>query len=472
MKLMDWLDQKVLILGLGKEGQSVWRFLRRELPDLSPDIADRRALAEMTEEEKLLLDTMPVDKLHLGGDYLNNLKQYDLIIKSPGVNPRLPALVDAAQSGVQILSATNIFFAFKKGQVIAVTGSKGKSTTASLIYAVLRAAGKKVELIGNIGRPALDFLDEQDAADRLYVFEMSSYQLEDFQGGASIAVLVNFFPEHLDYHESLDNYFRAKMRLVEVDLSTRQETQTVIYNAQTAEYKNYFERHSSDRETTAKWYLKPFNEADSFVKNNAAWVDGQMIIAENDIQLQGKHNLENILAVYEVARLFQVPLAVFQQAMRDFQPLEHRLEKVGVFQGITFYNDAISTTPESTMAAIEALQEQQISTLIAGGMDRGYQFEQLAQKILAAGIENLLLLPETGWKIAEAVKLAAERGDRTPPDMRDVKNMEEAVELAYQMTKSGCVCLMSCAAPSYNLFKNFEERGRRFKEAVRSFLHK
>ncbi len=472
MKLMDWLGKKVLILGLGKEGQSVWRFLQRELPDLSPDIADKRSLAEMTEEEKNWLKGVAAERLHLGPDYLSDLKQYDLIIKSPGINPRLPALVDAVQSGVQMLSATNIFFALKKGRVIAVTGSKGKSTTASLIHAVLRAAGREVELVGNIGRPALDFLDEQDAADRLYVFEMSSYQLEDFQGGASIAVLVNFFPEHLDYHENLGNYFKAKTRLVEADLSTRQETQTVIYNARTPEYKNYFERHSSDGQTAIKWRLQPFNNTHSFIENNKARVDGQIIIDGDEIQLQGKHNLENILAVYEVARLFQVPLAVFQQAMRDFQPLEHRLEKVGVFQDITFYNDAISTTPESTIAAIEALQEQQISTLIAGGMDRGYQFEQLAEKILAAGIENLLLLPDTGWKITEAVKLAAEQSNTTPPDLRDVKNMEEAVELAYQMTKPGRICLMSCAAPSYNLFKNFEERGRRFKEAVRSFLHK
>jgi UDP-N-acetylmuramoylalanine--D-glutamate ligase len=371
MNLADWKNKRILILGFGKEGQATLQFLLKTLPEAVLGVADQRALEKMNDEEKKLLELVPTENHYLGGVYLDKLANFDLIIKSPGINPRLPAIAAAKQTGVTISSATNIFFNQKKGQVIAVTGSKGKSTTASLIYAVLKAGGKKVELIGNIGKPALAYLDDKyaDSSDKIYVFEMSSYQLEDFDGSADVAVLINFFPEHLDYHGSLEAYFQAKMQLV----ARPQPGQKIIYNFQTPQYREYFAKMTAGQghlPADQRAILLPFNDQNSLVKEEngdlIAWADGQKIVNLQDMQLPGRHNLENLLAVYQVAKLFQINLAAFQQAVCAFHPLEHRLEMVGTYQEIVFYNDAISTTPESTIAAIEALsRDKKISTLIA-----------------------------------------------------------------------------------------------------------
>jgi len=490
MNLAEWKNKRIGILGFGREGQATLKFLLKHLPEAKLGVADQRAIEQMSEEEKTLLGLIGVDNCYLGQSYLDNLESFDLIIKSPGINPRLPKIMAAQRAGVVISSATNIFFSQKKGQVIAVTGSKGKSTTASLIYAVLTAAGKDTDLIGNIGKPALDFLvgdlDDQngDSPEKIYVFEMSSYQLEDFDGQAEVAVLINFFPEHLDYHGSLEAYFQAKIRLVTGGLekalagasAAALSGQKIIYNWQTNEYRNYLAKlqvEQGDRPSGEKAVLIPFNDTNSLVKDEngelSAWVDGQKVVEAKDMHLQGRHNLENLLAVYQVARLFQIDLATFQQAVCAFQPLEHRLEMVGTYGEIIFYNDAISTTPESTIAAIEALcRDKKITTLIAGGMDRGYQFEALAEKIVEAGIDNLLLLPETGEKIAAEVKKAADKFVKPAPICEFFSDLEGLVKRAYLLSQKGGICLLSCASPSYNLFKNFEERGRRFKEAVRN----
>lgn len=469
MKLEQWKNRKILILGFGREGQATLRYLLKNCPDSSIAVADQRTIDQFNDEEKALLEKGQVGQ-YCGQNYLEHCQDFDVIIKSPGINPRLPEIKKAVQAGVELSSATNIFFSQKKGKVIAVTGSKGKSTTASLIYEVLKAGGQNVELIGNIGRAALDFL-EQDGPEKVYVFEISSYQLEDFEGGADIAVLVSFFPEHLDYHGSLESYFQAKMQLI----AKPYPGQAVIYNAANQMLKNYITDLITKEQlakTPPRVWL-PFNDSDHLVKEEndqlTAWSNGQILINEKEISLKGRHNLENILAVYRVAKIFNISLEVFREAVKAFKPLEHRLEMVGEYKGIYFYNDAISTTPESTMAAIDALsRERKISTLIAGGLDRGYQFDQLAQKILAYGIENLLLLPETGEKIEKAVKNKADKLSKSPPLSVNFDSLEAAVEEAYKVTSKGHICLLSCASPSYNLFKNFEERGRRFKEAVRN----
>ena len=192
------------------------------------------------------------------------------------------------------------------------------------------------------------------------------------------------------------------------------------------------------------------------------------MLKEDQIQLKGKHNLENILAVYEACKEFGVGLETFKKAIINFTPLEHRLEPVGTFRGIIFYNDAISTTPESTIAAIDALLRQKpISTLIAGGMDRGYHFDKLAEKILEAGIKNLILLPETGKKIADEVTKLSEAKNSPNPLLKFCEDMGACVKKAFELSSPDSICLLSCASPSYNLFKNFEDRGGQFKEAVR-----
>lgn len=474
MRKPDWLKGRVLILGLGREGQATLRFLRRHWPGLEIAVADQRSWEDFSEDEKKLLSNVPGDRRHLGSDYLSALAGYGVIFKTPGENRRKPEIAAAIRAGVLVTSATNLFFELKKGRVVAVTGSKGKSTTASLIDALLKAGGLDSELVGNIGRAALDYL-EHDGPDKVYVFEMSSYQLEDYRGGADVAVLVSFFPEHLDYHGSLEEYFDAKMRLA-VQFKPGLK---VLYNQGNETLRGYFagfaRAFADDVEVVA------FNDGkNSLVRRSPADDDGgqpryeavrggEIVAEESHIKLQGRHNLENILAAAEVAALFEVPLEAQQKALLEFVPLEHRLEPVGTWHGITFYNDAISTTPESTIAALETLgRKQPLGTLIAGGLDRGYHFDGLAREIIMAEIDSLILLPESGKAIEEAVeKYCQEHGQKAPLFVH-CGGMEQAVKAAYRVTPTGTICLLSCASPSYNLFKNFEERGRLFKAAVKN----
>jgi len=466
MNLKEWEKKKILILGFGREGQATYKFLHKNCAGVALTIADRRTWDEFSLEEKDILNQTGVKPL-LGEEYLKNLEEFDLIVKSPGITPRLPEIQKAIKAGVEMSSATRIFFSLKKGQVVAVTGSKGKSTTASMIEAMLKAGGLKAQLIGNIGRAALDFLAE-DVAEKIYVFEMSSYQLEDFEGGAEVAVLVSFFPEHLDYHGSLEAYFQAKMKLI----GYPKPGQAIVYNAGNSTLETYLQDHQKEL-VTAGAKIMPFNDGKMSrveEKNSELMAkDGDnTIVREKEIKLKGRHNLENILAVVEVAKLFHVSMETLQKALREFEPLEHRLELVGIHKDITFYNDAISTTPESTIAAIETLARiQPVSTLIAGGMDRGYQFSTLAEKIIEAGIKNLILLPETGEKIAEAVKAICKEKGHHPPLIIFASDLKVCVDRAFELSPAGSICLLSCASPSYNLFKNFEDRGKQFKEAVR-----
>lgn len=474
MRKPEWLKGPVLILGLGREGLATLRFLQRHWPALEIGIADQRPWANFNEDEKEIMRQVPQARRHLGADYLSALGGYPLIFKTPGENRRKPEIAAAIAAGTLVTSATNLFFELKMGRVVAVTGSKGKSTTASLIHALLQAGGLDCELVGNIGRAALDYL-ETDSREKIFVFEMSSYQLEDYSGGADIAVLVSFFPEHLDYHGSLEDYFRAKMQLA----AQFKPGLKVIYNDGNEVLRNYFADYA--RAFAGDVTLIPFNDGKNSLVRPAEGNEvngqpryeavraGERLAGETEISLEGKHNLENVLAAAEVAALFGVKPEIQKKALLEFVPLEHRLEPVGTYLGITFYNDAISTTPESTMAALEALRRRQaIGTLIAGGLDRGYRFDELAREIVQSQIGNLILLPESGKAIEKAVEKYCRDSGTKAPTYTHCQEMGGVVEKAYQLTPSGTICLLSCASPSYNLFKNFEERGRQFKEAVKN----
>ena len=188
-----WLTDKVLIVGLAREGLATLQFLREHWPEIEIAVADLRTWGEFTPEDQAVLEAISEEKRFLGENYLQNIADYPLIFKTPGENRRKPELMAAAKRGAVITSATNLFLSLKKGKVVAVTGSKGKSTTASMIFAVLKEAGLDTELIGNIGRPALQYL-EDDSPEKVYVFEISSYQLEDYSGGIDVGVMVSFFP--------------------------------------------------------------------------------------------------------------------------------------------------------------------------------------------------------------------------------------------------------------------------------------
>lgn len=412
MKLSELKGKKILIVGYGIEGKSVEAFLKHHFPSQQIDVTD--------ESE--------------GNDYLNKQSKYDLVIKSPGVHKSLIT--------IPYTTATNIFFANVKGITIGITGSKGKSTTTSLIYAVLKEAGEKAHLVGNIthkldaiGYPMLTKLLETNSPDDYWVCELSSYQLDDIEYSPHISVMTSFFPEHLNYHKTMENYWAAKSRIVK--------------HAKPNDYFVYNQQHPKIAELATQTAAQPI-----------PFLDG-LPFPENTIPLLGPHNFANVRAACAVGQVLGISDDIISRAVKNFTPLPHRLEKVGTFQEITFYDDAISTTPESTILAIDTLKN--VCTIFLGGQDRGYDFSKLAKKIVEYKIENLVLFPESGSKIFEEIRKISRKGFT----ILRTTNMKEAVNFAYEHTPKGTICLLSTASPSYTVWKNFEEKGNLFKKYVR-----
>jgi UDP-N-acetylmuramoyl-L-alanine---L-glutamate ligase len=404
MKLVDLVNKKILIAGYGKEGKSTHEYLKQYVPSAHVDITD----------------------LKDGPSYLDKQDQYDLVIKSPGIQKKYIR--------VPYTTATNIFFANTKGMTIGITGTKGKSTTSSLIYAILKEAGLRAHLVGNIGNPMLHDLPYEGSND-VYVCELSSYQLDDIRYSPHIAVIINVFPEHMNYHGSVEDYWRAKKRIVEYS----GPEDFLVYNPRS----NKLQTLASETKAKAVPYVDTLPFPDS------------------DIPLLGEHNKENVRAAATVASLLAVPSECVHRAVQSFTPLPHRLECVGTYKGITFYDDAISTTPESTICAILSIPD--ISVMMLGGLDRGYDFKELIEVIRKSKIRNLVLFPDSGKRMEELLR-------ENPGDSYTIlrsSSMEEAVRFAYDHAPKGTVCLLSTASPSYSVWKNFEEKGDLFQRYVK-----
>lgn len=397
--------KKILILGYGKEGMSVERFLKNYVPTSEIIIADKK------DDE----------------NYLLKQKEADLVVRSPGVKVEYVFK--------KWTTATNIFFSNFQGTTIGITGTKGKSTTASLVAAMIRTKGGDVRLIGNIGSPTLDEL-ETSTKDTIAVIELSSYQLSDLYFSPHITLVVNWYPEHSDFHGSFGAYKKAK--------------QNSIY-FQTD--KDYFIFDPEEKEVVG-WV--------SLTKASPLPYTADFPFELKKIPLIGEHNKKNIRGALTVARLFNVSDEAAQRAVYSFIPLPHRLQNGGTFKGITFYDDAISTTPESTIAALNSLSN--IDTLFLGGQDRGYDFSKLMQMIEEKQIKALVLFPETGYRIKQLLL----KMDDYNPNVLETSSMEEAVMFAYENTRSGHLCLLSTASPSYSVWKNFEEKGDLFQKFART----
>ncbi len=407
MKIQDLMNKRILIAGYGIEGKSTENFLRKCVPSATFEITDRR------------------DR----DDYLKKQTEFDLVIKTPGIR--------AQEITVPYTTATNIFFANldKKHVTIGVTGTKGKSTTASLIHHIFSQTGRQTELLGNIGKPLLDFFNEEHEQPVYIVCELSSYQLSDIQFSPHISLIVSLFPDHVPYHGTLDNYYEAKHRMI----AHAAKSDYYVYNPA-------FTRLSDWAKTTSA-QPKPYEN--DFIPER--------------IPLLGQHNVDNIRGAITVTSLCGISYREAEDAIQSFKPLPHRLEKVGTYKRITFYDDAISTTPESTIAAVQAIPG--VSTIFLGGEDRGYDFLELASELRETGVKNIVLFPESGSRI----KTALLEVDRSFWNIFETQSMEEAVSFAYNNTQPLTVCLLSTASPSYSLWKNFIEKGDQFQKFVKQY---
>ncbi len=397
--------------------------IERDAPEAEVTIAD-------------INSTISVPERHgkqVGEGWLQNLQHFDVIIRSPGIPPQ-PALHAVKD---KLTNTTQIFLDTVAGTgavVIGITGSKGKSTTSSLIHHILQEGGRESLLVGNIGEPAIAHIDAAKDG-MIFVHEMSSYQLMDVHSSPAMAVITAFFPEHLDYHGSLDAYRDAK-----TNIGRFQEPEDVIFYDAASEGARMIAEESQGRKV-------PFTMNDCPV-------------AIQETQLIGAHNLRNMGAAFLVARSLSIPVETCISALRSFKPLPHRLQLVSEAKGIRWVDDAISTTPESAIAAIDAL-DGHVGSIILGGQDRGYDFAPLGERIAHSTIATVILVPDSGTTIEAALRSA-----KAKAHIEHAPTMQEAVRLAALHTPKGTTCLLSPASPSYNMFKNFEERGRVFAESI------
>ena len=413
MNLNKLKDKKILILGFGREGRNTFLFLRKLFPKKILGIADKSEKIEKPDKNV---------RLYLGKNYLEAIKNYDVVLKSPGI----PFKILPKSALKKITTQTEIFLENCPGKIIGITGTKGKSTTASMIYQILKRGGVKVHLIGNIGKPVLNLLFSATPKD-IYVYELSSHQLYNLKKSPQIAVFLNIYPEHLDYYRNFKEYVQAKANI------TRYQTKTdfLIYNS-----KNKLVKEIAKKSKAQK------------------------------IPIKGEYYELNKEAAKAVAKIFKIPEKVIRKVIKKFKPLPHRLELVGTFKGITFYNDALATIPEATIQAIETLGNK-VETIMLGGFERNVSFKNLAKKVLESKIKTVILFPTTGEKIwKEILKLA--RGREVPKHFF-VDSMAKAVKLAYQYTKKGRICLLSTASPSFSIFKDYKEKGNLFKKYVKSY---
>lgn len=433
--------QKILILGFGKEGKFAFDYWRKLNPNLKFWISDRNKI-KLPDANCFAIE---------GKNYLKNLEDFDLIVKSPGISNQFIEIARAKNRGIIITSITEIFLRNCRGKVIGVTGTKGKSTTATLIYRSLKAAGEKAHLVGNIGKDPLKYLKTNSRED-IYVYELSSYQLENLRFSPQIAVMINIFPDHLPYHGGFREYCEAKANITR----WQKPGDFFIFNNDFP----FINAIAGQSLATKKDYSDNWK-----VKDNTFFYKKTKIISLDEIKLPGEHNLKNIAVAAAVLESLDLPLSAVAEGIKNFRGLEHRLELIGPKNNLYFYDDAISTTPESTLVAIEYLEDK-LSTIFLGGEDRGYQFDALAQKLFDIDIKTIILFPDSGKKIKEALQKIY--GEKRLPKILETKNMATAVLFAAKNTEKGKAILLSTASPSYSIFKNFEEKGKLFKEAIKN----
>ncbi|HTX88281.1 MAG TPA: UDP-N-acetylmuramoyl-L-alanine--D-glutamate ligase [Bacteroidales bacterium] len=444
--------KKVMILGFGREGQSSFRLIRKLLPGMNLTIADA---SENIASDPLLRED-PSVTLFTGKGYLEHLNDYEVILKTPGIT--LQQLGGKIPSE-KISSQTDLFLQAYSNQVIGVTGTKGKSTTATLIFHILKQAGKDALLLGNIGRPAFNYTDDIHPG-TLIVFELSSHQLEFLTTAPRIAILLNLFQEHLDAYASFRDYRLAKWNIVKF----QHRDDPVIFNADDPLVQELMKEFRPERR-----YL-PFSRetelADGcFIRDHFIYYAEDcrytpVVDLNKKIHLKGNHNRNNILAAVAACRELGLDNEEIEEGVLSFRGLEHRMEFIGKFRGIEFYDDSISTIPESCIAAVKALEN--VDTLIIGGFDRGVDYSGLEEFFLQSDITNLIFTGDAGRRIYSEMKNKERKGR----NYFVLDRFAEFADIAFRYTASGKICLLSPAAASYDEFTNFEERGNRFKELV------
>lgn len=444
----SFTNKKVAVLGYGVEGKSVVNFLKKEGAVVT--VFDEKANTEGLEG---------LDGIEVKNGAFPDLIRFDCIFRSPGIRPDTPTLVAAREKGVEVTSAVRYFFDHCPAPIIGITGTKGKGTTSSLIYEMLRKEKTSVFFGGNIGTPPLDFLHEV-TKDSFVVLELSSFQLMDCTKSPHIGVLLMTVPEHQDWHTSVDEYLEAKSNL----FSHQTREDFVVINTDYPLNRKLFQNMPGRILTVS---MIPNDHAGCFVSDNNHLIyqhDGKQhdIIDTKDIKIPGNHNWENACAAVCVAEIVGVKPATIRSILKTFPGLPHRLEPIGTIQGVSYYNDSFSTTPETAIAAIKAFSQPKI--VILGGSSKNSDFTELGKVISeSTSIRGIVGIGKEWEQIKEKIQVAGS----TIQVIEGCKDMKEIVEAAAGMAKEGDVVLLSPACASFDMFKNYKERGNLFREFVK-----
>lgn len=456
--MSEWLGKEVSVVGLGKSNLALIRYLARKGALITArDQKSKEELGGAYRELEAL-----GARFCLGPGYLENLGDADAIFLTPGMRKDLPQIETARRAGVPILSEISLFFDLCRAPIVGITGSSGKTTTTTLVGSLFEAAGLRVYVGGNIGRPLIEQVDDIPES-AIVVLELSSFQLELVEKSPRVAVVTNVSPNHLDVHKTMAAYVEAKRR---------------IYRFQGPEDHLVLNRDNSYTRAmaqTAKARVLWFSRTQE-VENGAYCCEGRIVIARegrsgrsivdvcgvDEIPLLGSHNIENVLAACAAAALVGVTPGTMRDVVTSFTGVAHRLELVREANGVAYYNDSIATSPSRAMAALKAFQRP--VHLIAGGYDKALPFDEFA-RVVCERCASLFLIGEAAGKIEQEVLAACAEMGRGPL-IRRAASLEEAVEGASRLARAGEVVLLSPACASYDMFPNFEARGERFRKVV------
>jgi UDP-N-acetylmuramoylalanine--D-glutamate ligase len=420
----------VAIWGFGREGRATFDFLRENHPDIDLAILNDTPLGQ------------PPDASVIQGDAAAaaiRSGRFDVVVKSPGISLYRPEIADAKAAGTRFTSATNLWFEQNpQAKTIAVTGTKGKSTTARLLQCILQKAGLDVALMGNVGTAALGHAPGRDYT----VMELSSYQIADLDYAPDIAVITNLFPEHAPWHGGAEQYFRDKLRILNIGAKTR-----AVCNHANARLRE---------RVAARADIVWFNRADGFcARDGGLFFDGAPVDC-NGFPLKGEHNLGNLAAACAVADLAGVPAVRRAVDLRDFKQLDHRLQEFRA-GNILCVDDSIATVPQATTAALGAYPDRD-TILLLGGAERGQDFGELFALLPQTRVRAVILLPPIGERI-----FAQMSGQPLSFALLRAANLKDAVEQAFRRVSANGLILLSPGAPSFGEFRDFEERGRSFR---------
>ena len=444
---MELKDRRVLVVGFERTGEALCGFLlgrgARVRVTEKKTAGELGAKIEAWRQRGVVFET--------GGHAPGSFLDADLIVPSPGVPP-LPGILEAQAKGIPVVSEIELAFRFLRGTVVGITGSNGKSTTATLAHAILKEAGLESRLAGNIGTPLISLV-ERSRADHIYVTEVSSFQLEYTERFTpAVSAFLNVSENHLDWHGTFERYFEAKKKLVLRQgpegraILNRDDPRVWGLAGQTAAAVHGFSRERRPRRG-------------AFIADGWIVLDGPKaakLLRADRVPLPGAHNLENVMAAALIGCILGVPAASMRRSVRAFRGLEHRLEEVTTVRGVRFVNDSKATTVDATLKALACFDRPIV--LVLGGRDKGGDFSTLRRPV-GRKVRSVVLVGEAAEKIRAAL------GGVVPVEA--ASDYREVVAKAFDQASPGDVVLLAPACTSWDMFKNFEERGRTFKREVR-----